>query len=64
VFPVRYELNLYILLRKNSVFKGLSDLDFLYGEINPVFLKLKFSLHCVVGIVMEVPSGINLMMVK
>jgi hypothetical protein len=24
VFPVRYELNLYILIRRNSVFKGLS----------------------------------------
>jgi hypothetical protein len=23
VFPVRYELNLYILFRRNSVFKGL-----------------------------------------
>lgn len=34
------------------------------GEINPMFLKLKFLVHCVVGIVMEVPSGINLMMVK
>jgi hypothetical protein len=24
VFPVRYELNSYILFRRNSVFKGLS----------------------------------------
>jgi hypothetical protein len=24
VFPVRYELNLYILIRRNSVCKGLS----------------------------------------
>jgi hypothetical protein len=23
VFPVRYELNVYIVLRRNSVFKGL-----------------------------------------
>jgi hypothetical protein len=25
VFPVRYELNLYILFRRNSVFKGLIE---------------------------------------
>jgi hypothetical protein len=24
VFPVRYELNLYILIRRNSLFKGLT----------------------------------------
>jgi hypothetical protein len=24
VFPVRYELNLYMLFRRNSVFKGLT----------------------------------------
>jgi hypothetical protein len=24
VFPVRYELNLYILFKRNSVFKGLA----------------------------------------
>jgi hypothetical protein len=26
VFPVRYELNPYIQLRRNSVFKGLSNI--------------------------------------
>jgi hypothetical protein len=30
VFPVRYELNSYILFRRNSVFKGLSRV---YGPI-------------------------------
>jgi hypothetical protein len=29
VFPVRYELNLYMLFRRNSVFKGLSKLNML-----------------------------------
>jgi hypothetical protein len=49
VFPVRYELNSYILLRRNSVFKGLnSALDvgewsasrpgrFIPGKRTPVF---------------------------
>jgi hypothetical protein len=27
VFPVRYEMDLYILFRRNSVFKGLSGFD-------------------------------------
>jgi hypothetical protein len=29
MFPVRYELNLYILFRENSVFKGLIHLPLL-----------------------------------
>jgi hypothetical protein len=28
VFPVRYELNLYILFKRNSVFKGLNQIGF------------------------------------
>jgi hypothetical protein len=27
VFPVRYKLDLYVLFRRNSVFKGLTDAD-------------------------------------
>jgi hypothetical protein len=26
VFPVRYELDLYVFLRRNSVFKGLREM--------------------------------------
>jgi hypothetical protein len=34
VFSVRYELNLYILFRRNSVFKGLSHLRFRKADYN------------------------------
>jgi hypothetical protein len=31
VFPVSYELNVYIVFRRNSVFKGLTPLLFILG---------------------------------
>jgi hypothetical protein len=34
VFPVRYELDFYILFRINLVFKGLMTLDKLLGLCN------------------------------
>jgi hypothetical protein len=39
VFPVRYELNFYILFRRNSVFKGL-----LAYKLTSLYLTLLFSL--------------------
>jgi hypothetical protein len=50
VFPVRYELNSYILFRRNFVFKGLSILSFeatqpelLTASLNRPKLKRNFS---------------------
>jgi hypothetical protein len=35
VFPVRYELDLYILFRRNSIFKGLIQFTlFVMGKFN------------------------------
>jgi hypothetical protein len=38
VFPVRYGLNFYIKLWRNSVFKGLIHLHFYYGPSKPTSL--------------------------
>jgi hypothetical protein len=43
VFPVRYELDFYISLRQNSVFKGL-----IYGENNIILYHMKFELESTV----------------
>jgi hypothetical protein len=34
VFPVRYELDLYILFRRNSVFKGLNNIASLLSSVS------------------------------
>jgi hypothetical protein len=33
MFPVRYELNSYIIFRRNSVFKGLNDFNFKFWTL-------------------------------
>jgi hypothetical protein len=54
VFPVRYELNLYMLFRRNSVFKGLSRIILLfliateYSSLKYTFLKI--FLICIINI--------------
>jgi hypothetical protein len=35
VFPERYELNLYIFLIRNSVFKGLTHISGLHAALVP-----------------------------
>jgi hypothetical protein len=44
VFPVRYELDSYILFRRNSVFKGLKQVVHI---VTTVFLKSKFAGYAV-----------------
>jgi hypothetical protein len=50
MFPVRYELNFYILFRRNSVFKWLIDYFFLFlfqtrcGEVRAD--KCKYQKYC------------------
>jgi hypothetical protein len=41
VFPVRYELNSYILLKRNTVFKGLRRKHLDVGDMGPILEGMK-----------------------
>jgi hypothetical protein len=45
MFPVRYELNFYIVFRRNSVFKGLISISWLFSSV-AIFVFLFHSILC------------------